>query len=184
MTSTPRDILVTAALPYANADLHLGHMVEATLTDIWVRFQRLRGHQCRWMWACDAHGTPIMLRAKALGITPLELVEQIGASQKRDYSDFLCAFDNYYTTHSEENRQCAEEIYRRLRDNGHIHQRTIQQLYDPQEQMFLPDRFVKGECPSCGAEDQYGDNCEVCAATYDQVRATWLRPAMTEVGLY
>ncbi len=161
-----RRILVTHALPYANAALHFGHMLESTQTDIWVRFQRLRGHDCRFVGAHDVHGTPIMLMAEKQGISPEQLVAQVGAEQRRDYQDFLISFDNFHTTHSAENRSLAELFYTRLRDAGHIARREIAQAYDPVKQMFLPDRYVKGDCPRCGAEDQYGDSCEVCSATY------------------
>ena len=167
MTSQPRKILVTSALPYANGPIHIGHLVEYIQTDIWVRFQRLRGHHCLYVCADDAHGTPIMLKAQQEGITPVELIERVGREHRRDFADFLVEFDNYYTTHSPENRYFAELIYTRLRDAGHIEQRVITQAYDPEKQMFLPDRFIKGECPRCGARDQYGDACENCGATYD-----------------
>jgi methionyl-tRNA synthetase len=161
-----RKILVTSALPYANGPIHLGHLVEYIQTDIWARFQRLRGHDCLYVCADDAHGTPIMLRAQAEGISPEELVERIEQEHRADFDGFHIAFDNYYSTHSPENRACAETIYTRLRDAGHIERRTITQAYDPVKEMFLPDRFIKGTCPRCGAEDQYGDSCEVCGATY------------------
>ena len=162
-----RRILVTSALPYANGPIHLGHMVEYIQTDIWVRFQKMQGHEIHYVCADDAHGTPIMLHAQKLGITPEALVERIGQEHQRDFSKFLIGFDNYYTTHSEENRELAETIYLRLKKAGHIESRVIEQAYDPVKEMFLPDRFVKGTCPKCGAEDQYGDNCEACGATYD-----------------
>ncbi|HYW03906.1 MAG TPA: methionine--tRNA ligase [Gammaproteobacteria bacterium] len=166
MTDKPRNILVTSALPYANGPVHLGHLVEYIQTDIWVRFQRLRGNRCIYVCADDAHGTPIMLKAQQEGITPEQLIERVGAEHRRDFDDFLISFDNYYTTHSEENRECAELIYNRLDQAGHIFTRTIRQAFDPEQRMFLPDRFIKGECPRCGAADQYGDSCEVCGATY------------------
>jgi len=166
MTKQTRKILVTSALPYANGPIHLGHLVEYIQTDTWVRFQKLRGQQCIYVCADDAHGTPIMLRAQQEGITPEQLIERIGAEHRADFAGFLVAFDNYYTTHSPENRHFAELIYRRLLDAGHISQRVIIQAYDPTVAMFLPDRFIKGECPRCGAPDQYGDSCEVCGATY------------------
>lgn len=166
-TATKRKILVTSALPYANGAIHLGHMVEYIQTDIWVRFQKMCKQQCTYVCADDAHGTPIMLRAQSEGITPEALVERIGKEHRRDFADFHIGFDNYYTTHSPENRQLAESIYLRLKDNGHIHTKVIKQAYDPVKEMFLPDRFVRGTCPKCGADDQYGDNCEVCGATYD-----------------
>ncbi len=162
----PRKILITSALPYANGPIHLGHMVEYIQTDIWARFQRLRGNECYYVCADDTHGTPIMLRAQQEGITPEQLIARIGEEHKRDFAGFNVAFDNYYSTHSEENRYYAEYIYKAARDNGHIEKRTIRQAYDEQAKMFLPDRFIKGECPRCGAPDQYGDNCEVCGATY------------------
>ncbi|WP_455203306.1 methionine--tRNA ligase [Kaarinaea lacus] len=167
MASTKqRKILVTSALPYANGSIHLGHMVEYLQTDIWVRFQKMRGHQCTYVCADDAHGTPIMLRAESENITPEALVERIGEEHRKDFADFHVGFDNYYSTHSDENRELAQLIYQRLKDNGHISKRVIKQAFDPEKQMFLPDRYVKGTCPNCGAEDQYGDNCEVCSATY------------------
>ena len=162
----PRTILVTSALPYANGPIHLGHLVEYIQTDIWVRFQKLRGHDCHYVCADDAHGTPIMLRAQAEGITPEQLIEQVDREHRADFADFLIDFDNYHSTHSVENRELSEMIYRRHQKAGHITTRTITQAYDPERQMFLPDRFIKGECPRCGAADQYGDSCEVCGATY------------------
>ena len=167
MSPKPRQIVVTSALPYANGPIHIGHMLEYVQTDIWVRFQKMRGHECIYVCADDAHGTPIMLRAQAEGITPEALIERMHAEHLRDFTDFGVAFDNYYSTHSEENRHFAELIYTRLRDGGHIRTRVISQAYDPKAEMFLPDRFIKGECPNCGADDQYGDNCENCGATYD-----------------
>ena len=166
MTQTRR-ILVTSALPYANGPIHLGHLVEYIQTDIWVRYQRMQGHECYYVCADDAHGTPIMLRAQQEGIEPQQLIDRIGQEHKADFDDFLVSFDNFYTTHSDENRELASGMYMRLRDAGHITTRTIHQAYDPEANMFLPDRFVKGECPKCGAADQYGDNCEVCGTTYD-----------------
>ncbi len=166
MSEKRREILVTSALPYANGPIHLGHLVEYIQTDIWARFQRLRGHRCYYVCADDAHGTPIMLRAQADGITPEELIERVGAEHRRDFADFAIGFDNYYTTHSPENRELAETIYLGLKEGGHIVRRTISQAYDPVREMFLPDRFIRGECPRCGAPDQYGDSCEVCGATY------------------
>src|SRR5512139_3505516 len=167
MTPTPRrTILVTSALPYANGSLHLGHMVETVQTDIWVRFQRLRGHDCLYVCASDAHGTPIMLKARQEGIAPEELIERIGAEQRRDFAGFDISFDNFHTTHSPESREVTEEVYRRLVAGGHIRRETIRQAYDEQAQMFLPDRYVRGTCPRCGAADQYGDSCESCGATY------------------
>ncbi|MGK0673907.1 MAG: methionine--tRNA ligase [Halothiobacillaceae bacterium] len=161
-----RRILVTSALPYANGPIHLGHMVEYIQTDIWARFQRMRGNEVYYVCADDAHGTPIMLRAQSEGITPEVLIERIGNEHRADFADFLIGFDHYHVTHSEENRQLAEQIYLTLRDAGHIAVRTIRQAFDPIKAMFLPDRFIKGECPKCGAADQYGDSCEACGATY------------------
>ncbi|WP_020683645.1 methionine--tRNA ligase [Marinobacterium rhizophilum] len=169
MTQNPRKILVTSALPYANGPIHLGHLVEYIQTDIWVRFQKQRGHQCTYVCADDAHGTPIMLKADQLGISPEELIAQVSTEHQRDFAGFMVGFDNYYSTHSPENRDFAALIYQRLNDAGHIARRTITQAYDPEKQMFLPDRFVKGECPKCGAADQYGDSCEACGATYSPV---------------
>jgi methionyl-tRNA synthetase len=164
--ATRRKILVTSALPYANGPIHLGHLVEYIQTDIWVRFQKLRGHECHYVCADDAHGTPIMLRAQSEGIAPEQLIARIGVEHRADFADFHIGFDNYHSTHSDENRELAGLIYTRLRDAGHIATRTITQAYDPVKEMFLPDRFIKGECPRCGAADQYGDSCEVCGATY------------------
>ncbi len=162
-----RKILVTSALPYANGSIHLGHMVEYIQTDIWVRFQKMRGHECHYVCADDAHGTPIMLRAQSEGISPEELIAKTSEEHQADFADFSIDFNNFYTTHSEENKALAEQIYLANRDAGHITTRTISQAYDPEKEMFLPDRFIKGECPKCGADDQYGDNCEACGATYD-----------------
>ena len=166
MPTAARQILVTSALPYANGSIHLGHLVEYIQTDIWVRFQKMQGHSCIYVCADDAHGTPIMLNAQRLGITPEELLARTDKEHRADFADFLIEFDNYHTTHSPENRELAEYIYKQLRDKGYIASRTIQRPYDAAKQMFLPDRFIKGECPRCGAADQYGDNCEVCGATY------------------
>ncbi|WP_083251428.1 methionine--tRNA ligase [Acidihalobacter yilgarnensis] len=162
-----RDILVTSALPYANGPIHIGHLVEYIQTDVWVRFQRMHGHRCFYVGADDAHGTPVMLRAQGEGISPESLIERVGAEHRADFDAFGISFDNYYSTHSEENRAFASDIYLKLREAGHIARRTISQFYDPEQKMFLPDRFIKGGCPRCGAADQYGDNCEVCGATYD-----------------
>ena len=166
MTQPARQILVTSALPYANGPIHLGHLVEYIQTDIWVRFQKMRGHEVIYVCADDAHGTPIMLKAQSEGVTPEELIETIGREHRADFSEFHIEFDHYHSTHSDENRHFAELIYSRLRDAGHITKRTIRQAYDPKAEMFLPDRFIKGECPRCGAKDQYGDSCEACGATY------------------
>ncbi|AXK40652.1 methionine--tRNA ligase [Crenobacter cavernae] len=164
--SQKRQILVTSALPYANGAIHLGHMVEHIQTDVWVRFQKMRGHDCHYVCADDTHGTPIMLAAEKQGITPEALIERVKAEHLADFTGFHIGHDNYYSTNSPENRHYAESIYRTLKNNGKIVSRTIEQLFDPEKQMFLPDRFVKGECPKCSAKDQYGDNCEVCGATY------------------
>ncbi len=166
MSRNPRKILVTSALPYANGDIHIGHLVEYIQTDIWARFQRLRGHECYYVCADDTHGTPIMLRARQEGITPEALIARVHDEHLRDFTGFHIAFDNYHSTNSEENRELAQGIYRRLRDAGLIEARTIRQLYDPEQEMFLPDRFIKGECPKCHAKDQYGDGCEACGTTY------------------
>ncbi len=161
-----RRILVTSALPYANGQIHIGHLVEYIQTDIWVRFQRMRGHEVHYVGADDTHGTPIMLRAEKEGLTPKELIANVWKEHKRDFDNFLVSFDNYYSTDSDENKQLSEQIYLKLRDAGLIEKRAIEQAYDPVKEMFLPDRFIKGECPKCGAKDQYGDSCEKCGATY------------------
>ncbi|TVL15848.1 methionine--tRNA ligase [Shewanella algae] len=166
MATTQRKILVTSALPYANGPIHLGHMLEYIQTDIWSRFQKLRGHECHYICADDAHGTPIMLKAQQMGIQPEEMIAKVNQEHQQDFAEFNIAFDNYHSTHSEENRQLASEIYLKLRDNGYIKSKTISQLFDPEKSMFLPDRFVKGTCPKCKSEDQYGDNCDSCGATY------------------
>jgi len=166
MNNEVRQILVTSALPYANGPIHIGHLVEYVQTDIWVRFQKMRGHQCIYVCADDAHGTPIMLRARQEGIKPEKLIARISTEHQQDFVNFNVDFDNYHSTHSDENRQLASTIYQRNRDKGNIANRTITQAFDPVEKMFLPDRFIKGECPKCGAEDQYGDNCEACGASY------------------
>jgi methionyl-tRNA synthetase len=174
-----RDILVTSALPYANGPIHIGHLVEYIQTDIWARFQKMRGHQCYYVCADDAHGTPIMLRARQEGITPEALIVRVAVEHQADFAAFRIAFDNYYSTHSPENQYCANLIYERNRDAGHIDRRTITQAYDPVEQMFLPDRFIKGECPKCGAADQYGDNCEACGASYSPAELKNSRSAVS-----
>ncbi len=166
MSSPSRKILITSALPYANGSIHLGHMVEYIQTDIWSRFQKLQGHECYYVCADDAHGTPIMLRARGEGIEPEDLIARVWKEHTEDFAGFGIDFDNYHSTHSDENKACASLIYERNRDAGHIARRTISQAYDPEANMFLPDRFIKGTCPKCGAEDQYGDNCEACGATY------------------
>jgi len=166
MSSSARRLLVTSALPYANGQIHIGHLLEYVQTDIWVRFQRMRGHEVHYVGADDTHGTPIMLRAEKEGITPKELIANVWKEHKRDFDNFLISFDNYYTTDSPENEKLAQSIYLKLRDAGFIEKRAIEQAYDPVKEMFLPDRFIKGECPKCGAKDQYGDSCEKCGATY------------------
>ncbi|MBH97681.1 MAG: methionine--tRNA ligase [Rhodospirillaceae bacterium] len=165
MTSK-RNILVTSALPYASGPLHLGHFVEYTQTDVWARFQRMQGNRCIYVCASDAHGTPTMLRAESLGISPEKLVSEIAEDHRRDFENFSIDVDNYQTTHSDENKELTAEIYKRLKKSGHITRHTIKQAYDTQKSLFLPDRYVRGECPSCGAKDQYGDSCEKCSATY------------------
>ncbi|WOD13212.1 methionine--tRNA ligase [Pseudomonas sp. NyZ704] len=165
--SKPRQILVTSALPYANGSIHLGHMLEYIQTDIWVRFQKLRGNQCIYVCADDAHGSAIMLRAEKEGITSEQLIDNVKAEHTADFADFLVNFDNYHSTHSEENRELSALIYERLKDAGHISTRSVTQYFDPEKEMFLADRFIKGTCPKCAAEDQYGDNCEKCGATYE-----------------
>lgn len=174
-----RKILITSALPYANGPIHLGHLVEYIQTDIWSRFQKQRGNQCYYVCADDAHGTPIMLKADREDITPKELIAQVGKEHLSDFTEFGIQFDNYHSTHSEENKQFSSLIYERLRDDGHITSRSITQAYDPVKEMFLPDRFIKGDCPKCNAKDQYGDNCEVCGATYSP---TELKNAVSAVS--
>src|SRR5574344_2287518 len=164
--SEPRQILVTSALPYANGSIHLGHMLEYIQTDIWVRFQKQRGNQCMYICADDAHGSAIMLRAEKEGITPQQLIDAMHAEHEADFSDFLIKFDNFYTTHSPENKELSELIYGKLKANGHIASRNVTQYFDPDKGMFLADRFIKGTCPKCATPDQYGDNCEKCGATY------------------
>ena len=161
-----RKILVTSALPYANGALHLGHIIEAIQTDIWVRFQRMRGHECWYVCAEDAHGTPIMIRAQSQGITPEQLIGKVAAEHLADYQGFLIGHDQFHSTHAAENQQLTRELYVRLRDAGYITRRAVRQAYDETNKMFLPDRYVRGTCPKCGALDQYGDSCEVCGATY------------------
>ncbi|MBW3991647.1 methionine--tRNA ligase [Neisseria meningitidis] len=161
-----RKILVTSALPYANGSIHLGHMVEHIQTDVWVRFQKLRGHACHYCCADDTHGTPVMLAAQKQGIAPEDMIAKVREEHLADFTGFFIGYDNYYSTHSPENKQFSQDIYRALKAGGKIESRVIEQLFDPEKQMFLPDRFVKGECPKCHAQDQYGDNCEVCGTTY------------------
>ncbi len=166
MTDSPRQLLVTSALPYANGPIHIGHLVEYIQTDIWVRFQKMQGHTCFYVCADDAHGTPIMLRAEQEGISPEQLIARVSEEHQADFSEFAVNFDHYHSTHSTENQQLATSIYETLEQQGHINKRVIKQAYDPEKNMFLPDRFIRGECPKCGAVDQYGDSCEVCGATY------------------
>jgi methionyl-tRNA synthetase len=165
--NTPRKILVTSALPYANGSIHLGHLVEYIQTDIWVRFQKMQGHTVHYVCADDTHGTPIMLRAEKEGITPEALIDGVHKEHTADFSEFLVEFDNYYSTNAPENKELSQSIYRKLKANGKIATKIIEQFYDPVKNMFLPDRFIKGECPKCHAKDQYGDSCEVCGATYN-----------------
>ena len=167
MQDKQRQILVTSALPYANGSIHIGHLVEYIQTDIWVRFQKMQGHTCYYVCADDAHGTPIMLRAQKEGITPEVLIERISKEHQTDFKEFSVEFDNFHSTHSDENQSLANTIYEALNKKGHINRRTIKQAYDPEKQMFLPDRFIRGECPKCGTADQYGDSCESCGATYN-----------------
>ncbi|WP_226093494.1 methionine--tRNA ligase [Dickeya oryzae] len=166
MTQVANKILVTCALPYANGPIHLGHMLEHIQADIWVRYQRMRGSQVHFICADDAHGTPIMLKAQQMGVAPEQMIATVSQEHQQDFAGFNISYDNYHSTHSEENRELSGLIYRRLKENGFIKNRTISQLFDPEKSMFLPDRFVKGTCPKCKAPDQYGDNCEVCGATY------------------
>ena len=161
-----RRIVVTSALPYANGSIHLGHLVEYIQTDIWARSQKMSGNECVYICADDSHGTPIMLKAKELGITPEELIEKTYDEHVKDFKDFQIEFDNFHTTHSDENKEISQKIYQSLRDKGNIVSKEIEQFYDNEAKMFLPDRFIKGECPKCGAKDQYGDSCEECGATY------------------
>ena len=174
-----RKILITSALPYANGPTHLGHMLEYIQTDIWSRFQKLRGHETYYLCADDAHGTPIMLNAQKQGITPEEMVKNVSVERQRDFADFSVEFDNYHSTHSEENKELSALIYNRLNDKGHIKKRTISQLFDPEKEIFLPDRFVTGTCPTCGAEDQNGDSCDACGATYSPTELKDPRSAMS-----
>ena len=162
-----RKILVTSALPYANSPLHLGHIIENVQTDIWVRFQKINGNECTYVCADDAHGTPIMLKAEELKITPEELIAEIYKDHKETLEQFNIDHANFYTTHSEENKELSELIFKRLEEKNLIEVKVIKQLFDKEKDMFLSDRYVKGTCPKCNADDQYGDNCEVCSATYD-----------------
>ncbi|WP_294845229.1 methionine--tRNA ligase [uncultured Gilliamella sp.] len=167
--TTQRKILVTCALPYANGAIHLGHMLEHIQADVWVRYQRMRGNEIYFICADDAHGTPIMLKAQQLGITPEQMIDEVKIEHQRDFAGFNISYDNYHSTHSPENREISEKIYKRLKANGYIKTKVISQLFDPEKKMFLPDRFVKGTCPRCKSPDQYGDNCEVCGATYNPI---------------
>ena len=167
MSDIPRKILITSALPYANGSIHLGHLVEYIQTDIWVRFQKMQGHTVHYVCADDTHGTPIMLRAEKEGITPEALIDAVHKEHSADFKEFLVEFDNYYSTNSDENKVLSQTIYKKLDANKKIAKKTIEQFYDPVKNMFLPDRFIKGECPKCHAKDQYGDSCEVCGATYN-----------------
>ena len=167
MSKDTRRILVTSALPYANGAIHIGHLVEYIQTDIWVRFQKLCGHSCHYICADDTHGTPIMLKAEQRGVPPEQLIQEMQAAHEKDFSGFLIDFDHYSSTHSETNRALCEQLYRTLHKAGHIRRRVIQQFYDPQKNLFLPDRFIRGECPKCATPDQYGDGCEVCNSTYN-----------------
>jgi methionyl-tRNA synthetase len=162
----PRKILVTSALPYANGSLHIGHIIEAVQTDIWVRFQRMQGHDCLYVCAEDSHGTPVMIKAQAEGITPEELIARMATEHRADYEGFLIGHDHFHTTHSPENQAITADLYRKLRNAGHITTRSVRQAYDEKAGMFLPDRYVKGECPVCHTADQYGDSCENCGSTY------------------
>ena len=167
MTNIKRNMIVTSALPYANGSIHMGHLVEYIQTDIWVRYQKLRGHNCFYICAADAHGTPIMIKADEEGIKPEDLVQRISREQYNDLNDFGVNFDNFYSTHSPENQKLAEDIFKTLKKNNHIYTKEIEQAYDEEKKMFLPDRFIKGVCPKCKSEDQYGDACENCGTTYN-----------------
>ncbi len=166
MAKAARKILITSALPYANGSLHLGHLVGYIQADIWVRFQKMRGEECTYICGSDSHGTPIMIQAQKMGIDPEELVKTLSKEHEKDFADFFIEFDNYHSTHSPENKELVELVFKRHLERGNITKRVIKQAYDPEKNMFLPDRFIKGECPKCGAKDQYGDNCEACGATY------------------
>ncbi|CCQ12163.1 Methionyl-tRNA synthetase [Pseudoalteromonas luteoviolacea B = ATCC 29581] len=176
---TKRKILITSALPYANGPTHLGHLLEYIQTDIWARFQKMQGHEAYYVCADDAHGTPIMLNAQKQGITPEQMVENVSIERQRDFTDFHIEFDNYHSTHSAENKELSEMIYNRLNDGGYIKKRTISQLFDPEKSIFLPDRFVTGTCPSCKAENQNGDSCDACGATYSPTELLNPRSAMS-----
>jgi len=162
-----REILVSSALPYANALIHIGHLLEYIQTDIWARFQRLSGNDCYYVCADDAHGTPVMLKAQAMGIGPDQLIAEMHKAHRRDFKTFHIQFDNYHSTHSQENREISNQIYQCSKAKGYIESRKISQAYDPSAVMFLPDRYIRGECLRCGAADQYGDCCEICGSTYN-----------------
>ncbi|EYU15743.1 methionine--tRNA ligase [Photorhabdus aegyptia] len=179
MSQVAKKLLVTCALPYANGPIHLGHMLEHIQADIWVRFQRMRGKEVHFICADDAHGTPIMLKAQQMGTAPEEMIATVNQEHHQDFTGFSVSYDNYHSTHSEENQAFSTKIYLELKKNGHIKNRTISQLYDPEKNMFLPDRFVKGSCPKCKAEDQYGDNCEVCGSTYSPTELISPRSAVS-----
>ena len=166
MKNKKRNILVTSALPYANGSIHMGHLIEYIQTDIWVRYQKLQGHNCHYVCAADAHGTPVMIKAREEDITPEKLVADIAKKQHQDLANFNVEFDNFYTTHSDENKKLVEEIYTTLQEKNHIYTKDIDQAFDTKENMFLPDRFIQGTCPKCAAKEQYGDACESCGATY------------------
>ena len=176
---TSRKILVTSALPYANGEIHLGHLLEYIQTDIWVRFQKMMGNECHYVCADDAHGTPIMLKANELGITPEALIKDVSERHQADFKDFFIGFSQYHSTHSHENKTLSTDIYNQLNAAEYIKTRTISQAFDPEKQMFLPDRFIKGDCPKCGAVDQYGDNCEVCGATYSSTELNNAKSAIS-----
>ncbi len=177
---TSRKILVTSALPYANGEIHLGHLLEYIQTDIWVRFQKMMGNECHYVCADDAHGTPIMLKADELGIKPEVLIEDVSERHQADFKEFSIGFSQYHSTHSQENKDISANIYNKINDAGFIKTRTISQVFDPEKQMFLPDRFIKGDCPKCGANDQYGDNCEVCGATYSPTELKNAKSAISD----
>ena len=174
-----RKILVTSALPYANGGIHLGHLMEAIQTDIWVRLQNLRGNDCVYVCADDAHGTAIMLSAEQQGITPEQLIENVSREHQKDFADFLIHFDNFHSTHSGENKLLSEHIYTVLDKNGHINRRNITQLFDPEKKLFLADRYITGTCPKCKTPDQYGDSCESCGSTYSPTDLIDPRSAVT-----
>src|SRR6187455_2478405 len=178
----PRKILVTSALPYANGPLHLGHIIEVVQTDIWVRFQRMQGNDCLYVCAEDTHGTPVMIKAQAEGVTPEELIKRVAAEHLADYQGFLIGHDHFHSTHSPENKAITDDLYRKLRAAGHISTRSVRQAYDEKAGMFLPDRYVKGTCPNptCNSPDQYGDSCEVCGRTYSP--ADLINPISTISG--